>query len=822
MADNEEQLPEPEESVEEQSPIEDDNEDLFPDDDGVPLKKPEKKAEKKEKPPKPAKPEKPKKEKSEKPKKEPKARKESPEPEDLSESDDEPDQAPIPERPTIPPGGGLLLGFLTFFALLEGTIPALLALALRFMIDTVADGADQVAYRLGLTFIAGGIAVALVTALLRGILTPKMVSRYVVRLRADMFYRLQRYGPIRPQVLQDRITALQNRFSQDIAPIETRYAELPGSFILPAVQIIACLTVIAILDWRAACVAAALVPWILIAPLPVRKKKDTADERVVLRLAKEVLTAQSLLKVFSLDSFRLEMFDRRNQSIGDDSAGLALKNSVFGRINNGGVMVLLAGTLLMSGFTASADNAALTGGGVAAIIVLSLYLISASGSIHGFRSVQAAATAARGRIADMVRERPEITDAPKAKALPPMQTEIGMLQVNFSYAPNAAKPVQQIKALTARVPKGTAVAFVGPASCGKSTVLKLLLRLLDPQAGAISIDGRDLRVSTQVSLRELMGVVFQDNPIFTGTIRDNIKLAMPEATAEMVAAAAKLAGVDEFVPGLPKGYETPIGEGGAKLAAGGVQRIALARALLRVPGILLLDEVTSPLDFADEKRLLETLEKLRENRTVIAFTHRLSTVVNYDHIFVMHQGQIVEQGSHEALVEAAGLYASWWRRQGGFAFSEDGRHAEIDPDILKTLPLIGQVDDELLQQMSSYFGTMNFAAGQEIVRQKDPGDRLCLLVRGKAEVWRTDEVTSKSAAVAWLSDGDSFGELPLLTGLPWTVSVKATTPCTVVSLERAHFARLMEGQDELARTLRDTASDRLRETNRALNPADWA
>jgi ATP-binding cassette subfamily B protein len=214
-----------------------------------------------------------------------------------------------------------------------------------------------------------------------------------------------------------------------------------------------------------------------------------------------------------------------------------------------------------------------------------------------------------------------------------------------------------------RIPAGKTVAVVGESGSGKSTLLKLLQGFYTPTVGSIRVDGIDLRDIELSSLRAGVGVVSQEPFIFNGTLRDNIALARSDAALEEVMAAARAAGLEEFITTLPERYETIIGERGANLSGGQRQRLAIARALLRQPEILIFDEATSHLDTATERAIQESLRTSLAGKTVVLVAHRLSTVKEADLIYVLHQGQVVEQGTHAQLMAGRGRYAALWRAQ---------------------------------------------------------------------------------------------------------------------------------------------------------------
>ena len=262
------------------------------------------------------------------------------------------------------------------------------------------------------------------------------------------------------------------------------------------------------------------------------------------------------------------------------------------------------------------------------------------------------------RIMKLLKVIPDITDAPDAVDAGRLTGRISFDHVSFKYADT---PV--LRDFSLKIEPGEKVALVGPSGCGKSTISNLLLRFYDVCDGSIKVDGEDIRTFTQDSYRANIGVVLQEPFLFSGTIRDNLAYARPNASMEEIRKAAELANVAEFVEKLDKKYDTVIGENGASLSGGQKQRIAIARAVLKNPGILLLDEATSALDTVSEKLVQQSLDTLMEGRTTIIIAHRLSTIRNADLILVVKDGKIIEQGRHLELLEKKGYYYQLVRRQ---------------------------------------------------------------------------------------------------------------------------------------------------------------
>ena len=260
---------------------------------------------------------------------------------------------------------------------------------------------------------------------------------------------------------------------------------------------------------------------------------------------------------------------------------------------------------------------------------------------------------------DLLKRQPGVEDLPQAKALEVHQAGIEFANVDFAYQPE--RPI--LKNLSFNVAPGNKVAIVGPSGSGKSTIGRLLFRFYDVQSGSISIDQQAVNQVQQLSLRQQIGVVPQDTVLFNDTIWNNIAYGRPEASDEEIWQAIEMAHLRAFVSSLPEGVETIVGERGLKVSGGEKQRIAIARVILKNPPILLFDEATSALDSAAERSILQALAEIAKQRTTLVIAHRLSTIVDADNILVIEQGELVEQGTHEALLAANGQYAHLWHMQ---------------------------------------------------------------------------------------------------------------------------------------------------------------
>ena len=272
------------------------------------------------------------------------------------------------------------------------------------------------------------------------------------------------------------------------------------------------------------------------------------------------------------------------------------------------------------------------------------------------------AAGATERLGELLAAQDTVTDPARPLALPrPARGEIAFDDVTFHYP---SRPTQSALAgVTLRVRAGETVALVGPSGAGKTTVIQLIQRFYDPEAGRVTLDGVDLRDMARGDFRRSIALVSQDPVIFAASARENIRFGRPDATDAEVTAAAEAAAAHEFLAALPQGYDTYVGERGVMLSGGQKQRIAIARAILRDAPVLLLDEATSALDAESERAVQGAVERLARGRTTIIIAHRLATVKKADRIVVLDQGRIVAQGTHEALVADNGLYARLARLQ---------------------------------------------------------------------------------------------------------------------------------------------------------------
>jgi ATP-binding cassette subfamily B protein len=284
------------------------------------------------------------------------------------------------------------------------------------------------------------------------------------------------------------------------------------------------------------------------------------------------------------------------------------------------------------------------------------------------------ASASASRIFEILDAKNDVTDKPGAKTLPPVQGHVKFENVTFRYF-GGGEPVLRDVSFDAR--PGQTIALLGATGSGKTTIINLLPRFYDPAQGRLTIDGHDLRDVTLDSLRSQIGIVLQETTLFSGAIRDNIAFGKPDATMDEIISAAKAAAAHDFIESFPQGYDTPVGERGSTLSGGQKQRLAIARALLLNPHILILDDSTSSVDVATEAKIQKALDRLMKGRTSFVIAQRISTVINADQILVLDKGAVAAQGRHEDLMEDSALYAEIYNSQ---LVADASANGETEPE----------------------------------------------------------------------------------------------------------------------------------------------
>ena len=386
-----------------------------------------------------------------------------------------------------------------------------------------------------------------------------------------------------------------------------------------------------------------------------KEQSETRGEQT--SLIEEMIGNQKIVKTFSREKAVKEQFGEINGRLQKCS----LKAIFFSSITNPATRFV--NSLVYAGVGIFGALVAIRGG--ISVGRLSCFLSYANQYTKPFNEISGVITelqnalACAARIFELIDEEPQVPDSPDAEILSDARGNVKLENVYFSYVPDR----KLIENFNLNVEPGQRVAIVGPTGCGKTTVINLLMRFYDVDSGSIRVDGTDIRNITRGSLRTSYGMVLQETWLRAGTIRDNIRMGKPEATEEEVIEAAKASHAHSFIKRLPNGYDTVISEDGGSLSQGQKQLLCIARVMLCLPPMLILDEATSSIDTRTEIRIQKAFARMMEGRTSFIVAHRLSTIQEADIILVMKDGNIIEQGDHETLLKKEGFYANLYYSQ---------------------------------------------------------------------------------------------------------------------------------------------------------------
>lgn len=688
-------------------------------------------------------------------------------------------------------------------SLLDTGLSAQVSLSFKYLIDTAISLKSATV----LAMITGGLVLSIVIVGAAGIWRDKRYGRAAAELSAHMRLRMFEHMQKLSAGFYSRMEAadIVTRFSGDLAEVETAFLSGVPYAILPILDVIMATTLICMLDWRLAIPALAALPLAMAGPRWLSSKTSVASyqrkrqEAQIVANIQQNVSAQALVRAYSLEKSARTSFDKHNKALERVAAQLGFLTLLMERSASFSTQLLQVAVLGVGGYLAFKGQMSI--GTLAAFQALFGTLAESLGYLAEYVPEIVTASGGMLRIEELLAERPQVTDASDALALPPFTEAIEFRDVRFGYEENQI----HLDGLNIKIDRGSSVALVGPGGSGKSTVVTLLMRFYDPGEGAVLIDGKDLREVTQESLRAQTSIVFQENYVFSNTtLRENIRMARPDATDEEVEKAAHLAGFHDYISGLAEGYETVVAPGDARFPSEQRQRMAIARALLRQPRILVLDEATAALDAGSEGQINETIRAASAGRTVISVTHRLASVTSAQRIFFVDKGTVVEQGTHAELLGCDGEYARMWKKQTGFIISADGERVEVTADWLRSVPVLSQLDQSILADLPRMFTTERIAKGQFIIREGGVGDRFYVLVRGIAEVLRSTPQGQRRLAV--MQDGDHFGDTALILNAPRNASVRTLADCTLLVLTREKFLALMDMAPSLRWQLREQAS----------------
>jgi ATP-binding cassette, subfamily B, bacterial MsbA len=487
------------------------------------------------------------------------------------------------------------------------------------------------------------------------------VGQQVVRkIRGDLFARIQ-YLSL-PTFDRWRSGDILSRFSNDMLILVEGVSALP-LFVSASLTLIAGLAVMFYLNWQLTLVTMAVAPLVSWAVYRfssvLRRVTTTALNRVadLNSMLQESLESMRIIKAFTREPYEVARFEDRNSA----NYGASMKLSQISLTQTPVIdFVVMIGVLILAGFSLyQVISGTLTYAQFFMFFTVTATVANPIAQLSNYVGSLNKAYAGATRVFELMDQPVETADEAGKVALGDVRGAVEFKDVRFTY--DGVRDV--LRSITASVAPGEIVALVGPSGAGKTTLVNLVPRFYEPSGGSVVVDGRDVSGVTLRSLRRAIAVVPQDPQLFSDTIEENIRYGRLDATRADVEAAAKLANADEFIAKLPEGYETLVGSRGMRLSGGERQRIAIARAILRDPRILILDEATSSLDAHSEALIGEALDHLLVGRTTFIIAHRLSTIRRATTILVLADGQIVERGTHDELLRRGGLYASLYERQ---------------------------------------------------------------------------------------------------------------------------------------------------------------
>jgi ABC-type multidrug transport system fused ATPase/permease subunit len=626
--------------------------------------------------------------------------------------------------------------------------------AFRHLLDDALPNRDLDAAIQTIVSLAVLFGISMLAGVRAAYLSGYVSSAIVRQLRAEMFSRLQMQSPA--WFAQRQQGDVLSRLMGDVAVYERGLSQAlrDGTFQLLSLLASAGVLVTLSLPLGGLVVGGAalvgIVYRIMGRHIQRRSVAVQEDTGALLSVAAENVAAQPVVRAFGLESRELARFRRASDRLFARELKLQLFGGLFSLSINAVAASLNLAVLAVGAWLVIDGHLAI---GTFVVVMSQVgQVISPVTGLSGVGQQLQVATGALMRINEIVTAPPEVADQVGAARLRPLSAAIRFAHVDFGY-PGENNVLTEID-VTIRA--GSRVAFVGPTGAGKSTLLQLLLRFQDVRSGMILFDGVDIRSVVASSLRNQLGVVFQDTFLFDASVGENIALGADRATSAQVEAAARAAGIHEFVMSLPRGYDTRVGERGVRLSGGQRQRLAIARAIVRNPQVLLLDEATSALDARTERAVMTAVNRVGSGRTVIAVTHRLASISDYDAIHVVVGGRIVESGTHDELLAGRGVYADLWAEQGGAA--QPGQQNVDLLALLADVSLFRDLSRAELTCVAERLRHVRLAPG-ETVAESD--GRIYVIASGQARVLSKD-VTGTAVPSAQLGPGDVFGLAALL------------------------------------------------------------
>ena len=542
----------------------------------------------------------------------------------------------------------------SLFLILVSAINLAIPLFVKQLVDVVEVNKDinllnQMAWTIALLFL-----LQLLFSTAHNYLYDITEKRVITDLRKIIFNHLQTLST--SFFVKRRTGEIMSRMTNDVTTIEGVITDVPATLLQQSIRLVGGIIIVIVMNWKLTFMILVLAPIMVLFAKTFGKRLKNLSREIQDKLAisttiiEENISGMPLVKSFVRQEPEIARFDDAVEDSFQSAKKRVKISAFFGPVI--GFIAFLSALILLwyGGREVIAGN--LTPGEMVAFILYAMIIAGPMGSFARLYTRIQEGLGASERIFEILDTHPEVQDAPDASPMPTIAGKVEIKNLKFHYR----KDQEVLKGINISVNPGEMVALVGPSGAGKTTLVQLLHRFYDPVAGEILVDGKNIRDIQMTSYWRQIGLVPQETLLFGGTIEENIRFAKEGATLEEIKEAARSANADTFINECPDGYQTVVGEKGIRLSAGQRQRIAIARAILKNPHLLILDEATSSLDNESEKLIQEALERLMQGKTSFVIAHRLSTIHNADKILVMDKGQIVETGTHQELMDHQGLY----------------------------------------------------------------------------------------------------------------------------------------------------------------------
>ncbi len=506
------------------------------------------------------------------------------------------------------------------------------------------------------------IAIKSMAAYIQNYLMSWLGQRITQQMREDLFRHLHRLSlEFHSGQKAGEILA---RATNDLTIVQSMLQFVPLYLIRDLLTIIVLMTALFFLNWHFALVALGIIPVASLVIIPLgRKMRDASSKSQAImgniyHRFQESLHGMMLVKALNYEEGATKKFQRENEDF-----FIQMMRYLRATALSGPLMEFL-GSLIMASLVFFGGREILLGrmdaGAFGAFLTAFFSAYAPIKNLGKLNSELQRGLASSDRIFQLLEEKPNVLDRPGARKFTGLNTAITLKDVSFQYPTRETPALDNV---SFEVRRGETVAIVGPSGSGKSTLVQILLRLYDPESGRVMLDSDDLKDLDIRTVRDRIGLVTQETMLFNETVRGNIAIGREETPNEAIVSSAKISNADDFIRQLPQGYDTPLGDRGLRLSGGQRQRLAIARAVLRDPEILILDEATSNLDSKSEKEVQRAIESVMKGRTSIVIAHRLSTIRNADRIIVFGEGRIIESGTHLELIEKNGLYKKLYALQ---------------------------------------------------------------------------------------------------------------------------------------------------------------